>query len=83
MCLQLTYLMVCLGRNARVDSLPLLYPVTKGFQVQLALLLRSQVAHFKIASSDCMRRGNVHVQGGQGSKLFPYLHCECMNNRSK
>lgn len=58
-------------------------PVTKGLQVQLALLLRSQVADFEIAGSDRVRHGNVHLQGGQRFKLFPYLRCECMNNRSK
>lgn len=43
-------------------------PVTKGSQLQLALLLRSQIADFEIAGSDHVRHGNVHLQGGQGSK---------------
>lgn len=58
-------------------------PVTKGLEVQLALFLRSRVADFEIAGSDYVRHGNVHLQDGQGSKLFPYLCFECVNNRSK
>lgn len=48
-------------------------PVTKGLQAQLATWLRQNNADFEIAGSDCVGHGNVDLQGGQGSKWFPYL----------